>query len=166
MAITKPAEPQDADAIAELLDELDRFYGATETEPRALRIEQIRRALFENPPSAYALLAWEGDKLVGFAAYSFLWPAAGVTRSLYLKELYVVEEFRRSGIGQLLMQSIFDTAARNECSRVEWATDTFNADAQRFYERLGFKTLSTKVDYRVEGEQLLQATQAVSGASS
>jgi ribosomal protein S18 acetylase RimI-like enzyme len=112
------------------------------------------------------LLAWEGDKLVGFAAYSFLWPAAGVTRSLYLKELYVVEEFRRSGIGQLLMQSIFDTAARNECSRVEWATDTFNADAQRFYERLGFKTLSTKVDYRVEGEQLLQATQAVSGASS
>jgi GNAT superfamily N-acetyltransferase len=40
------------------------------------------------------------------ASYSFLWPAAGVTRSLYLKELYVAQDWQRQGIGKLLMDSL------------------------------------------------------------
>ena len=35
----------------------------------------------------------------GMASYSFLWPAAGLTRSLYLKELYVAQDWQRQGIG-------------------------------------------------------------------
>jgi GNAT superfamily N-acetyltransferase len=54
------------------------------------------------------------------AAYSFLWPAAGVTRSLYLKELYVAEAFRRQSIGALLMQRLCQIALEHERSRVEW----------------------------------------------
>jgi hypothetical protein len=42
------------------------------------------------------MLAWDGDDLAGFAAYSFLWPAVGLTRSLFLKELYVAEAARRT----------------------------------------------------------------------
>ena len=37
-------------------------------------------------------------RLVGIAAYSLLWPAIGLTRSLYLKELYVPEGVLRTGI--------------------------------------------------------------------
>jgi hypothetical protein len=41
--------------------------------------------------------------------------------------------------------------------RVEWTTDLDNLDAQRFYTALGFSPYSSKVFYRVQGEELLRA---------
>jgi GNAT superfamily N-acetyltransferase len=152
------AEPSDVEAIADLLEEMDRFYGATDVEPADLRARQIGAALFANPPAAHALLAWEDTRVVGFAAYSFLWPAVALTRSLYLKELYVAHDSRRLGVGRLMMQSIFKAAAETECSRVEWTTDEDNPDAQRFYEKLGFPRHPSKLFYRLEGQELLRAT--------
>jgi GNAT superfamily N-acetyltransferase len=148
-----PAKPADAGAISDLLEEMDRFY-EEESEPRDDRIRQINDALFGDPPIAYSLLAWEGDELVGFASYSFLWPAAGLTHSLFLKELYVAEKVRRTGVGQQLMRCLFDLAAKRGCSRVEWQTDEPNKNAQRFYELLGVKPNPGKIFYRVSGDEL------------
>ena len=71
----------------ELADEMDRFYGAIGLD-RDVRLQQMQDALFGERPKAYAQLAWEQQRLVGFASYSFLWRAEGMTTSLYLKELY------------------------------------------------------------------------------
>jgi RimJ/RimL family protein N-acetyltransferase len=48
------------------------------------------------------------------------------------------------------MQAIFDTAARHECSRVEWTTDTDNTRARTFYEDLGLPVHPAKVFCRIE----------------
>ena len=151
MITISPAGPDDARAIATMLEEMDRFYGSASPEPLDHRIRQITEALFADPPAAHALLAWDGADLVGFAAYSFLWPAVGLTRSLYLKELYVSEARQRSGIGKLLMQAIFDTAAKHGCSRVEWTTDNDNIGALTFYDKLGLPRHPAKVFYRAKG---------------
>ncbi len=144
------AGPEDAAAMAVLLEEMDRFYGTAPTEPLAMRLRQIHEALFANAPAAYALLAWDGIRLAGLAAYSFLWPAVGLTRSLYLKELYVADDYRNRGVGRLLMQAIFDVAGKHECSRVEWTTDRDNSGALGFYAALGLPTHPSKIFYRVE----------------
>jgi GNAT superfamily N-acetyltransferase len=149
-----PAESAHADALAALAEEMDRFYGATEVEPLDLRRRQINESLFADPPSAHCLLAWDDERMVGFAAYSFLWPAIGLTRSLYLKELYVSGAARKKGIGRVLMQRLYQIAAKNECSRVEWTTDRDNVDAQRFYAQLGVPVKESKLFYRIEGEEL------------
>jgi GNAT superfamily N-acetyltransferase len=150
------AQPVNGAAIAELAEEMDRFYGATEMQSLELRIRQINEAIFRDPPSAYSLLAWDEDKLVGFASYSFLWPAAGLTRSLYLKEIYIVEAARQKGIGKLLMRRLYDIAIRHDCSRVEWTTDQDNIAAQQFYAKLGIPVKESKLFYRIEGEELHQ----------
>ncbi|MGH3864532.1 MAG: hypothetical protein ACRDQ4_00055 [Pseudonocardiaceae bacterium] len=82
MVEIRPAEQRDTEAFAVLMEDLDLFYGATDTEPLDQRVRQIAENLFENPAAAYVLLAWENGKPIDMAAYSFLWPAAGVTRSL------------------------------------------------------------------------------------
>lgn len=156
----RPAGPGDAETIALLMDELDHFYGASEVEPIERRAKQIRATLFRLPPPAYVLLAWEGSEPVGFATYSFLWPAVGITQSLYLKELYVMADYRRMGIGKLLMQQLCRVAVEHDCSRVEWTTDQDNAHAQAFYEQLGAPTQETKIFYRLEGEKLVQTAGA------
>ena len=150
MITVSPAEPRDVAAIAVLLEELGSYYGATEFEPLDRRIIQINEAIFGHPPAAYALLARDGRQVAGLAAYSFLWPAVGATRSLYLKELYVLDAYRRLGIGRLLVRAVFETAAGLGCSRVEWTTDAGNAGAQAFYETLGLPRHPSKVFYRLE----------------
>lgn len=154
MVEIRPAEQRDVEALAALLEDLDRFYGSTDAEPPDQRMQQITENLFEEPPAAYVLLTWENEQLVGMAAYSFLWPAAGVTRSLYLKELYVTEEFRRKGIGALLMQRLCQVAVEHECSRVEWTADQDNPLAEAFYGRLGIPKNQEKICYRPEGDDL------------
>ena len=145
------AGPGDAAAIAELLDEMDRFYGGAGSDPVDVRIQQVSEALFGTVPAAWALLARDCGEVAGIASWSYLWPAVGLTRSLYLKELYVSESHRRRGVGRLLMQAVFEAAREQKCSRVEWTTDTDNRHGLAFYRQLGLPVHSSKVFYRVEG---------------
>jgi ribosomal protein S18 acetylase RimI-like enzyme len=146
------AVPGDEVHIAALCAELDEFYGDLPAGTPAERAAQVRDVLFGVPPLAYALVAWDGDVSAGLAAYSFLWPASGLTASLYLKELYIAEAFRRTGVGRMLMNELTAVAARRGLSRVEWTTDTSNEGAQAFYESLDAKPLTSKIFYRAAPE--------------
>jgi GNAT superfamily N-acetyltransferase len=149
VAVT-PAQPHHVGAVAGLFEEMDRFYGDPTGDSLEVKAKQIAEALFGDVPAGAALLAWDGEKLVGIAAYSFLWPAIGVTRSLYLKELYVGAAHRREGVGKLLMGALLEVAKKHDCSRVEWTTDHTNQKAQQFYEELGVPVNRSKLFYRVE----------------
>jgi GNAT superfamily N-acetyltransferase len=151
----RTSTPSDAHAIALLLAEMDEFYGATDFASTQDRLAAIRETIFSTIPAAHVLLACVDTQLVGFAAYSFLWPAAGTTKSLYLKELYVIDRYRREGVGRLMMAELCKIAVRSGSSRVEWTTDTDNTLAQRFYASLGASPNSSKLFYRVDGNALL-----------
>lgn len=150
MVLVTSARPEHVAAVTALLEETDFFYGVTEFDAFDRRTGQVWEALFGPVPAAWTLLAWDGERLVGLASYSFLWPAADLTRSLFLKELYVTRTHRRSGIGRTLMRALYGVAAQNGCSRVEWMADADNSGAQRFYEALGVLPESSKVFYRKE----------------
>lgn len=156
MTVTiRPADKRDILAVAELIEEIERFYGATEIQPLEERRSQVEEALFGSPPLASALLVEDetGD-LVGLAAYSFLWPAAGSSHSLFLKELYVRDTLRRQGVGARLMNELrILAAARPGCSRVEWMTDRDNPDARAFYRSLGFAEFDGKIVYRLDASR-------------
>ena len=145
-----PAKPDDIPAMLGLLAEMDRFYGSSSADPEEVREQQIYQALFGDAPAGHAHLARDGERLVGMAAYSFLWPAVGLTRSLYLKELYVAEACQRRGVGRLLMAALYEIAADHGCSRVEWTTDADNSGAMAFYAAVGVPIEKSKIFYRAE----------------
>jgi GNAT superfamily N-acetyltransferase len=153
MVTISPAQASDLTDLAELLEDMDRHYGVREFAPLDERVAEIQALLFRDQPAGYVLLARDRGLAVGLASYSFLWPAAGLTQSLFLKELYVREAYRGRGIGRLLMRRVVEVAVETGCSRVEWMTEQTNADAQAFYARLGNEPNTEKVFYRVEGIQ-------------
>ena len=78
-AITvSPAALAHPSAIAESQDETGRFHGTASAGPADEQHQQVRETLFATPPAARALLARDQSRP---AANSFLWPAAGLTRS-------------------------------------------------------------------------------------
>ncbi|MEU5638391.1 GNAT family N-acetyltransferase [Streptomyces milbemycinicus] len=107
MSVTiRPADRRDILALAELIEEIERFYGSTQIQPLAERQSQVEPALFGSPPMASALLVEdETSRLAGLAVYSFLWPPADSSHSLFLNELYVRDNLRRQGVGAQLMKN-------------------------------------------------------------
>jgi GNAT superfamily N-acetyltransferase len=144
-----PARREDLAVLVELLNEVDAYYGDSVRESSSERAARIEKALFLESASAAVLLARnEESYAIGMASYSFLWPAAGSSRSLFLKELYVRDAYRRSGVGRILMDELFKLAAEQNCSRVEWQTDRPNTDAQQFYNSIGVTPIEDKIFYR------------------
>lgn len=154
MPLVTSASREDIDGVVKLFDEIDDFYGDPREKDRERRTKQVHETLFGEPPLAYALLAHEEGRVVGLAAYSFLWPAAGTSMSLYLKELFVSQSYRRRGIGRLLMRELAAVALARACSRLELTTDRTNADALGFYRDLGVPVQVDKVHFRLEGDRL------------
>ena len=104
------ATQHDLSEIAMLLNDIDAFYGDPVTENLPERVNAIKSALFSKHPSARVLLARIDNQTVGLAALSYLWPAAGSSSSIYLKELYVRDGFRNQGVGTSIFKHVCMTA--------------------------------------------------------
>jgi GNAT superfamily N-acetyltransferase len=150
MISVRRARRADVKDIAVVLQEIEAHYTGRPLDEERLPAEQhaIDRQLFGDPPAAFVLLARAGGEIAGLASYTFLWPAAGVTRSLFLKELFVREPFRHRGVGRRLMSCLTCIAQFERCSRVEWMTERANTPARRFYANLGHSIEPAKLVYR------------------
>jgi GNAT superfamily N-acetyltransferase len=149
--VVHPVELGDLESVAELLVEMDEFYDEPNRESTEIKVVNLREFIFGATPSAHLLVARDEGRpeALGIAAYSYLWPAVGTTRSLYLKELYVRKVRRRDGVGRLLMDNLSAAARSSRCSRIEWTTDRNNVGAQDFYLSLGAERADGKLFYRI-----------------
>lgn len=154
MLTVDEATEHDLFDIALLLNDVDEFYGDPVTEEVSARVDSIELALFSSHPSARVLLAHIEGQTAGLAALSYLWPAAGSTSSIYLKELYVRDAFRGQGVGEALFKRVCEIAHDLGFSRVELTTDRDNKNAQQFYERLGVPMNTNKIVYRIPAEMI------------
>ncbi|MGW9029916.1 N-acetyltransferase family protein [Streptomyces sp. NPDC055722] len=139
------ATEADTELLAQMLGEVEAYYGGPDTPADP---HQIRAALFGDCPVATVLIARDGDDVLGFASYSFLWPAAGADTSIYLKELFVREQHRRGGVARQLMEAVRDAGRAAGCSRMEWTADADNPLALDFYMALGVEPREDKPFYR------------------
>lgn len=96
------------------------------------------------------MVAADGKKLIGYALYFFTYSSFLARPSLYLEDLFVLEEHRSLGVGLALFQRCAAEAVASGCGRMEWAVLTWNVKAQRFYEGLGARRLSDWQVYRLD----------------
>jgi GNAT superfamily N-acetyltransferase len=69
--------------------------------------------------------------------------------TLYLEDIFVLQEFRRRAVGSALMQHLIQEARNRGCGRMEWVVLDWNTNAQEFYKRLGAQHLKEWHSYRL-----------------
>ena len=115
-------------------------------------VEQARRIL--SNPALERYVARDDGALAGFLILDLQGVFAG-----YLKTVCVAPEFRNLGIGTTLVHFAEDRIFR-EHQNVFLLVSSFNRDAQRLYERLGYEVVGELRDFVVQGhsEILLRKT--------
>jgi ribosomal protein S18 acetylase RimI-like enzyme len=73
-------------------------------------------------------------------------PFSHPLKVLGLDQISVNPEYRSQGIGEALMQQVYDVAIERGVDRVWLSVWSFNIDAIRFYERLGFDVLVVRME--------------------
>jgi GNAT superfamily N-acetyltransferase len=141
----------DAKAIVELVIALSKFERLDPPDPEAKA--RLVKDVFDRK-LANVFVAKVGKRLVGYALYFYAYSSFLARPTLYLEDIFVHEESRRTGVGKTLFMRCVKEANRHGCGRMEWAVLTWNSKAMSFYERLGAKKLGDQQIYRLEGESL------------
>lgn len=121
----------------DLIEGLARFENRAPLEDAAKRRLEID-ALAENPPFE-TFLAYRNDRPVGYVIYYHTYATFEGKRILFLEDIFVLEDERKSGLGSELFKFCLREAKRQGCDSMEWAVLTWNENAISFYERMGGK---------------------------
>jgi GNAT superfamily N-acetyltransferase len=131
--IVRQATADDTPALAGLIAEFNGPQGdARETAARLTACEDLE----------VALIAWTLTGAAGFACLRITPAIGGREPHALLTELFVREPFRRQGIARALVDEAERLAREGGAAELYLFTGRQNADAQVFYETLGYTSRS------------------------
>jgi GNAT superfamily N-acetyltransferase len=148
----RPAAPHDLPAIVGLIRELAEFEHLSHLVQTTA--EKLHPHLFGPRPAAEALVGEVEGKVVGFALFFTNFSTFLAQPGLYLEDLYVQPAHRGRGLGKALLERLGALALERDCGRFEWSVLDWNANAIRFYERMGATVMPEWRICRVTGEAL------------
>ncbi|MDH2899419.1 MAG: GNAT family N-acetyltransferase [archaeon] len=156
IAIRK-ARSRDAGAFLLLVRALAKFEKLEPPSPSAAR--RLIRDTFSKEKKLNLLLAFSDGKPIAYALYFFTYSSFLARPTLYLEDIFVLQEFRRKKIGKRIFLTLVREAKRLGCGRMEWAVLAWNKNAIKFYESVGAKRLNEWHYYRLDQRALKSLSQ-------
>ena len=106
------------------------------------------RRFFDGLEPVRALVAEEGEALIGLVHYLFHRSTWMVGPTCYLQDLFTAEAARGKGVGGALIEAVYREAAAAGAGRVYWNTHETNATARSLYDQVASR--SGFIQYRKE----------------
>jgi GNAT superfamily N-acetyltransferase len=154
MPLVRKAIASDEPAILALIDALADYEKLGRPSPEARA--RLTRDLFGPKPRIECFLAFMDGYPVGYAIILETYSSFLALPTLYLEDLFVLEEYRKRNVGRALFNTALEEAKRRGCRRMEWTVLDWNQLAIGFYEKLGAKHMKEWQLYRLELEPRLQ----------
>lgn len=97
--------------------------------------EQLAIDLFDD--KVCDCFVYEVDGVIRGLALYYVSYSTWRGRCLYLEDLYIQPQFRRSGIGKKLFEILIDEAKSMGARRMDWQVLDWNEPALKFYKNIG-----------------------------
>ena len=148
--IVRAAVPGDEAEVLRMIRALATF----EREPDAVTATEamLTVALFGEAGIAFAHIAERDGRAVGLALWFLNFSTWTGRPGLYLEDLFVEADERRSGVARALFVALAREATARGCARMDWAVLDWNVEAMRFYERIGARQSEGWQPWRLEGD--------------
>jgi GNAT superfamily N-acetyltransferase len=157
----RPAGPQDADTLLELIEAL-AHYEHLEPPDAEARARLVEHGFGSNPRFETFLAECDGVA-VGYALVFETYSTFLARPTLYLEDLFVRPEARRRGAGTALLRFLAREAVARGCGRMEWTVLDWNELAQGVYRKLGARQLEEWRLCRLTGDALHRLAEVESG---
>lgn len=125
--------------------------------PSSAARKRLLRDAFGKNRRFDAYLAFVDRKAVGYAIVFETYSSFLALPTLYLEDIFILPEHRKSGIGKKLFLHCLAEADRRGCGRMEWVVLTWNTNAIQFYNRIGARQMKEWLPYRIVREQFKRA---------
>jgi GNAT superfamily N-acetyltransferase len=101
--------------------------------------EKLKEALFGTNPKLYCLVVAAKETIIGYVSYTFDYSTWDAANFMYMDCLFLEEEARSFGIGEILIDKLKQIGLEKNCINIQWQTPQFNERAIKFYNRIGAK---------------------------
>lgn len=98
------------------------------------RIKQDLIDMIDNPNEIIFVIE-DNSIIIGYALIKI---EQRLSKIIWIDEIVIDEEHRKKGNGRKLINKIYEFAKENDCKKVELNCWSFNEDAIKFYEKMGF----------------------------
>ncbi len=143
--VIRPVEPTDRPRWEPLWQGYQTFYKVA----LSAEVTEITwRRFFDGLEPMHALVAEEGEALIGIVHYLFHRSTWMIGPICYLQDLFTAHAARGKGVGRALIEAVHKDAAAAGASRVYWHTHETNSTARLLYDKVA--TLSGFIQYRKE----------------
>ena len=133
--IIKEATVKDSEKIGEVFDLYRQFY--KKDPDKITSIEYIKKRLAKK--ESIIFFVEEDNVCIGFVQLYVTFDSLELGKKVVLYDLFVRPEYRKKGIGAMLMDASKDFAENNGISGIELSTAISNGTAQSLYESLGYE---------------------------
>jgi len=120
-----------------LWDGYNAFYGrhgATALPPEVTQMTWSR--FFDAYEPVHALVALDGERIVGLAHYLFHRSTTQIAPTCYLQDLFTLAETRGRGVGRALIEAVYERAVAAKSGRLYWLTHESNSTAMALYDKV------------------------------
>tara|TARA_B100001741_G_scaffold56796_1_gene44453 strand:+ start:898 stop:1356 length:459 start_codon:yes stop_codon:yes gene_type:complete len=133
--VIKEATAEDSEKIGEVFDLYRQFYKKISN--KTLSIEYIKTRLSNKESTIFFV---EGNNIcMGIVQLYITFDSLELAKKIVLYDLFVKSEYRKKGIGRMLMNASKNFAEKNSISGIELSTAISNGTAQNLYESLGYE---------------------------
>lgn len=152
MTITvREAQKTDVPAIYGFVKQLAEFERAPEAVINT--VEAMKKDGFGKDKIFYSFVAETGNKIIGMAVFYFAY-STWKGRYVYLDDLIVDENYRRSGAGKLLFDAVYNFSKEHKVSQLRWHVLDWNEPAINFYKKYPATFDAEWITCKIEKENL------------
>ena len=133
--IIKEATVEDSKKVGETFDLYRQFY--KKDPDKIASIEYIKQRLTNK--ESIIFFVEEDNVCIGIVQLYVTFDSLELSKKIILYDLFVRSEYRKKGIGAMLMDASKNIKKNNGITGIELSTAISNGTAQRLYESLGYE---------------------------
>jgi GNAT superfamily N-acetyltransferase len=133
--VIRPMQPADIESYLGLVMELATYENMVDQVKATAAA--IKRDFFCADPKVEALLAFDGDKAIGYGVFHAVYSTFQGNHGAYIEDIYMQPAYRGSGLGKRLMTEIFRIAQDRGWNYSRFITLNWNEPTLQFNKKLG-----------------------------